>query len=79
MIVKTKSLRVVMETFNIKGMTKNKHLSKAIVKKCLCEFKRQIKYKCKFYEIEFVLADKCYPSSKTCCKFGHIKTKPSLS
>ncbi len=78
-IVKTKPSRVVMETLNIKGMMKNKHLSKAIAKQCLYEFKRQMKYKCEFNGIEFVEADKWYPSSKICSECGHIKPKLSLS
>jgi putative transposase len=78
-IVKTKPSRVVMETLNIKGMMKNKHLSKAIVKQCLYEFKRQMKYKCEFNGIEFIEADIWYPSSKTCSECGHIKPKLSLS
>jgi len=78
-IVKTKPSRVVMETLNIKGMMKNRHLSKAIQQQKLYEFKRQIKYKCRFNGIEFAEADKWYPSSKTCSKCGHIKTKLSLS
>ena len=53
-IVKIKPSRVVMETLNIKGMMKNRHLSKAIAEQCLYEFKRQIQYKCKKYGIEFV-------------------------
>ncbi|SFD45219.1 RNA-guided endonuclease InsQ/TnpB family protein [Clostridium uliginosum] len=79
MIVKTKPSRVVMETLNIKGMMTNKHLSKAIAKQCLYEFKRQMQYKCEFNGIEFVEADKWYPSSKTCSECGHIKPKLSLS
>lgn len=79
MIVKTKPSRVVMETLNIKGMVKNKHLSKAILEQCLYEFKRQMKYKCEFNGIEFVEADKWYPSSKKCSKCGHIKSNLSLS
>ena len=78
-IVKTKPSRVVMETLNIKGMMKNKHLSKAIGKQCLYEFKKQMQYKCEFNGIEFVEADKWYPSSKTCSKCGHVKSKLSLS
>ena len=34
-----------MGTLNIKGMMKNKYLSKAIAKQCLYEFKRQMQYK----------------------------------
>jgi len=78
-IVKTKPSRVVMETLNIKGMMKNKHLSKAIAKQCLYEFKRQMQYKCQFNGIEFIEADIWYPSSKTCSECGHIKLKLSLS
>jgi putative transposase len=78
-IVKTKPSRVVMETLNIKGMMKNKHLSKAIAQQGLYEFKRQLQYKCEFYGIEFIEADKWYPSSKTCSECGHVKAKLSLS
>jgi len=79
MIVKTKPSKVVMETLNIKGMMKNRHLSKAIGEQCLYEFKRQMKYKCEFKGIKFIEADRFYPSSKTCSECGHIKTKLSLS
>lgn len=78
-IVKTKPSRVVMETLNIKGMMKNKHLSKAIAQQGLYGFKRKLKYKCEFYGIEFIEADKWYPSSKLCSECGHKKTKLSLS
>jgi putative transposase len=79
MIVKTKPSKVVMETLNIKGMMSNRHLSKSIAKQCLYEFKRQMQYKCEFNGIEFIEADKWYPSSKTCSECGHIKPKLSLS
>lgn len=78
-IVKIKPSKVVMETLNIKGMMKNRHLSKAIAQQGLYEFKRQMQYKCEFYGIEFVEADKWYPSSKICSECGHKKTKLSLS
>lgn len=72
-IVKTKPYRVVIEDLNIKGMMKNRHLSKAISKQGFYEFKRQIEYKCKFRGIELVIADRFYPSSKTCSQCGEIK------
>lgn len=78
-IVKTKPSRVVMETLNIQGMMKNKCLAKSITEQCLFEFKIQLRYKCQFNGIEFVEADRWYPSSKTCSKCGHIKSKLSLS
>lgn len=78
-IVKTKPFRVVMETLNIKDMMKNKYLSKAISEQCLYDFKTKMKYKCEFYGIEFVEADKWYPSSKLCSKCGAIKKDLKLS
>lgn len=72
-IVKTKPYRVVIEDLNVKGMMKNKHLSDAIRKQCFYEFKRQLEYKCKFRGIELVMADRFYPSSKTCSQCGEIK------
>lgn len=78
-IVKAKPSRVVMETLNIKGMMKNRHLSKAIAKQCLYEFKKQMQYKCEFNGIEFVEADKWFPSSKLCSCCGAIKKDLKLS
>ncbi len=78
-IVKTKPSRVVMETLNIQGMMKNRHLSKAIASQSLYEFKRQMAYKCKFYGIKFVEADRFYPSSKLCSECGHKKANLKLS
>ena len=72
-IVKTKPYRVVIEDLNIKGMMKNKHLSDAIRKQGFYEFKRQLEYKCKFRGIELVVADRFYPSSKTCSQCGKVK------
>lgn len=77
-IVKTKPYRVVIEDLNVKGMMKNKHLSDAIRKQCFYEFKRQLEYKCKFRGIELVIADRFYPSSKTCSQCGEIKTDLKL-
>jgi putative transposase len=78
-IVKTKPSRIVMESLNVSGMMKNKHLSKAIGQQGLFEFKTMIQYKSNKYGIEFIEADKWYPSSKTCSVCGHVKTKLSLS
>lgn len=78
-IVKTKPSKIVMETLNIKGMMKNRHLSKAIAQQCLSEFKRQIRYKCEWLGIEFVEADKWFASSKLCSKCSNKKDRLLLS
>lgn len=71
--------RVVMEDLNIKGMMKNKHLARAIQEQCLYEFIRQMRYKCEWNGIEFIQADRFYPSSKTCSCCGNIKRDLKLS
>ena len=78
-IVKLKPYRIVMEDLNINGMMKNKHLSKAIGEQKLHEFLRQIEYKSKFNGIEFIKADRFYPSSKICSSCGNIKKDLKLS
>ena len=72
-IVKTKPCRVVVEDLNVKGMMKNKHLSKAIAEQCFNKFITTLEYKCKFNGIEFTKADRYYPSSKMCSHCGTIK------
>lgn len=78
-IVKLKPYRVVMEDLNVEGMKRNRHLSKAISEQKFYEFKRQMEYKCENYGIQFVLADRWYPSSKTCSCCGNVKDKLKLS
>lgn len=77
-IVKTKPSRIVIEDLNVSGMMKNRHLSKAIQQQKLYEFRRQLEYKTKKYGIELVLADRWYPSSKTCSSCGAIKSDLKL-
>ena len=62
-----------MEDLNVAGMMKNKHLSQAIQEQCLYEWLRQIKYKCEWNGVEFIQADRFYPSSKTCSTCGTVK------
>lgn len=72
-LIELKPSRIVMEDLNVKGMLKNKHLSKLIGEQCFYEIIRQMEYKCEWNGIEFIQVDRFYPSSKTCCKCGNIK------
>lgn len=45
-LVKTKPEYIVIEDLNVKGMMKNRHLSKAIAEQNFYEFRRQLTYKC---------------------------------
>ena len=70
--------RVVMEDLNVSGMMKNRHLSKAIQEQCFYEIVRQMKYKCEWNGIQFVQADRFYPSSKTCSCCGCVNDRLTL-
>lgn len=72
-LVKTKPCKIVIEDLNIKGMLKNRYLSKAIFEQCFNKFKNILKYKCDWNNIELVEANRFYPSSKKCSCCGNIK------
>lgn len=70
---------VVMEDLNVSGMMKNRHLAKVIQDQRLCEFIRQMQYKCEERGIEFIQVSRFCPSSKTCSSCGAIKRDLKLS
>lgn len=79
-IVKTKPSCIVMEDLGIRGMMKNKHLAKSIQSQLWYFFRQCIEYKSAFYgDINFILANRNYPSSKKCSNCGSIKKFLSLS
>ena len=78
-IAKTKPYRIVMEDLNVKGMMKNKHLAQAISEQGFSKFVELMKYKTEKFGIEFIQADRFYPSSKTCSHCGSIKKDLKLS
>ena len=64
---------VVLEDLHVKGMMKNRCLSRAIADVGFYELRRQVEYKAKYYGSTVVYADRFYPSSKLCsvCGFKH--------
>ena len=72
-IVKTKPYRIVIEDLNVKGMMRNKHLSKAVAQQKFNEFRNKLANKCNALGIELRIVDRFYPSSKLCHKCGSIK------
>ena len=77
----------IVEDLNVSGMLSNHKLAQAIlrlrsVQVADCgfhEFKRQLEYKAKKFGCEIIIADRFYPSSKTCSNHGHKKESLSLS
>lgn len=78
-IIKQEPSYITIEDLNIKGMMKNKHLSKAVASQKFFEFKTKLNSKCKQSNIELRIVDKFYPSSKTCSCCGSIKKDLKLS
>lgn len=77
-LVKQLPKGIVIEDLNVKGMLKNKHLARHIQNAMFYEFRRQLEYKCLQYGIYLVVADRFYPSSKTCSYCGSIKSDLKL-
>lgn len=72
-IIKQKPSYITIEDLNIKGMMKNKHLSKAVASQKFFKFRTKLTTKCKQNNIELRVVDRFYPSSKTCSNCGEIK------
>ena len=78
-IVKTKPSYITIEDLNVKGMMKNRCLSKAVASQKFYEFRKSLKAKCDEKGIELRVADRFYPSSKTCHHCGSIRKNLKLS
>ena len=78
-IINRKPRFIVLEDLNVKGMMKNKHLSKVMGQQCFGEFRRQMEYKGAWKNISIIIADRFFPSSKLCCCCGSIKKDLKLS
>jgi putative transposase len=70
---------VVVEDLSVRGMLKLRTLSRSIADLGFFEFRRQLEYKSKIYGTSLIVADRFFPSSKTCSSCGEIKEDLSLS
>ena len=78
-IVKTKPSYITIEDLNVKGMMKNRHLSKAVASQKFYEFRTKLQAKCKENGIELRVVDRWFPSSKTCHCCGAVRKDLKLS
>lgn len=60
-----------IEDLNVRGMIKNRHLARSVADMGFFEFRRQLEYKAAMRGGQIVVADRFYPSSKTCSACGH--------
>ncbi|MFC1440672.1 IS607 family element RNA-guided endonuclease TnpB [Streptacidiphilus sp. N1-10] len=69
---------VVVEDLNVTGMLRNHRLARRIADAGFGEIRRQLTYKTAWNGGNLVVADRWYPSSKTCSACGTVKAKLPL-
>ena len=72
-VVRNKPQYIAIEDLNVRGMMKNKHLSKAVANQKFYEFRTKLTNKCNALGIELRIVNRFYPSSKLCHSCGSIK------
>lgn len=77
-LAKTKQV-IVVEDLYVSGMIRNHHLARAIADMGWGEFHRQLAYKTTWYGSKLVVADRFFPSTKTCSGCGKVADEISLS
>ncbi|UWP87715.1 IS607 family element RNA-guided endonuclease TnpB [Dactylosporangium fulvum] len=70
---------VVVEDLNVTGMMANRKLARHIADAGFAEIRRQLAYKTEWNGGRLLVADRWYPSSKTCSGCGAVKAKLPLS
>lgn len=70
---------VVIEDLNVTGMLANRRLARHVAGVGMAELRRQIEYKAGWAGVQVHVADRWYPSSKTCSTCGVAKAKLRLS
>lgn len=68
-----------IEDLNVKGMAANRSLARSIMDGGFFEMRRQLTYKARMYGAQLVVADRWFPSSKTCSCCGVVKPTLALS
>lgn len=71
--------RIVIEDLNVAGMVKNHRLARSVADAAFGEIRRQLAYKTAWYGSELVVADRWFPSSKTCSGCGHVNADLTLA
>jgi IS605 OrfB family transposase len=70
---------VVLEQLNVAGMVRNRRLARAITDTGMAELRRELTYKTNWYGSRLVVADRFFPSSKTCSGCGWVRAKLTLA
>lgn len=70
---------IAIEDLDVRGMVRNRHLARAIADMGFFEFRRQLEYKAGRRGGCVVVADRFFPSSKTCSACGSVQENMPLS
>jgi putative transposase len=70
---------IVIEDLNVAGMVRNRRLARHIAGLGVAELRRQLDYKTRDAGVRLVVADRWYPSSKTCSACGAVRAKLTLA
>ncbi|WP_406468386.1 IS607 family element RNA-guided endonuclease TnpB [Streptomyces sp. NBC_01594] len=70
---------IVIEDLGVAGMGRNRRLSRRVADAAFGEIRRQLTYKTRRRGTRLVVADRWFPSSKTCSRCGAVKAKLPLS
>jgi len=70
---------VTVEDLNAAGMLANRRLARVVSDAAFGEFRRQLTYKAHWYGTELVVADRWFPSPKTCSSCGNVHTELTLA
>ena len=65
--------RIVIEDLDVNSMKMNKRLCKSLHKNAFGRFKQKMINKAEEYNVDFVLANRYFPSTQTCSECGHVK------
>ena len=71
--------RVIVESLNVAGLRRNKHLSRAFHRAGISGFLRMLAYKSGWNGVAFEKADRWFASTKTCSGCGQKKVAMDLS
>lgn len=69
---------VVVEDLNVSGMGKNRRLSRRVADASFGQIRRQLTYKTRWAVGKLLVADRWFPSSKTCSRCRAVKSKLPL-
>jgi putative transposase len=70
---------IVIEDLSVAGMVRNRRLARHITDAGWAELRRQLTYKADWYGTRLVVADRWYPSTRTCTTCGTVNAELTLA